>query len=450
MRNKRIVCQREFSEHQEIKSDKIMAEKYGLPTSGRLEGKIKLELLPNERGPMICKSPATSTVTFYRGSTAGAEQYLRKRVAAIVNANPWLASLLDKDPNSGEMAAYYPSKVDSSIRFKRCENVQLSLSNASYHTMVTNLGDALCKTSEQSLKTETPLWQVSLIPDKEEPEQGFALIVSCNHSLLDGHGFYKIYNMLSNDAEVESLSPVRKQELPSKILESMGGEPSLMTASPPGFLLRFIGGMLRNALFPTTKSMGFYVDQTWIDQQKSVAQNDEGNGVQYVSTNDILVSSFFKSCEADCASMAINFRGKVDDCGECDVGNYEELITYMPADFATPFLVRKSVTGPTYVRAAIPHTKMPTNWQHLGAKYGVITNWATFVRPLEIDGTQEMLHLPLFDFPKSTPASVLGAMVIFKPDPSKKEVACLCGGSQKMIDRVKASGMVGLQLGIEI
>ena len=415
-----------------------------------LKGYTKLELLPSERGPMICKSPATSTVTFYSGCTAKAEQQLTKRVAAIVAANPWLASFLEKDPDSGKLAAYFPPDANSSGCFKRRNTLKLSRRNASYHELVTGLGDALCKTSEESVGNKTPLWQVSLIPDAEEPEQRFALVVSCNHSLLDGHGFYKVYEMLSHEAKIEALSPTRKQELPEKILEAMGGEPSLMAASPPGFLLRFAGGMLQNAVFPMTKSLGFVVDPNWIEQQKKAAKNNEDKSVQYVSTNDIIVSSFSKSCEADCVSMAINFRGRIDGCEESDLGNYEDLVTYMPTDFATPVLIRKSVIGPLYTRAAEPHTEMLTNRQHLRAKYGVITNWATFARPLDIVGAHEQLHLPLFDFPKSTPASMLGAMVIFKPHPNGSEVACLCGGSQAMIDRVRASGMVDRPLGIEV
>jgi hypothetical protein len=57
------------------------------------------------------------------------------------------------------------------------------------------------------------------------PGGRFALIVSANHSLLDGHGFFAIYSMLSARAEVWALSPVRKQQLPATIAEAMGGGP---------------------------------------------------------------------------------------------------------------------------------------------------------------------------------------------------------------------------------
>ncbi len=73
-----------------------------------------------------------------------------------------------------------------------------------------------------------PLFKVSLIPDAEESLTLFAVVVSANHSLLDGHGYDRLFNMLSSDCEVQALSPVRKQAMPSKILAARGGAQSVM------------------------------------------------------------------------------------------------------------------------------------------------------------------------------------------------------------------------------
>lgn len=54
----------------------------------RSKGRVRLELLLAERGPLICKSPPTSAVTFFRGSTAEAGRCLDERVAAVVGATP--------------------------------------------------------------------------------------------------------------------------------------------------------------------------------------------------------------------------------------------------------------------------------------------------------------------------------------------------------------------------
>ena len=38
---------------------------------------------------------------------------------------------------------------------------------------------------------------------------------------MDGHGYYRIYNMLSEGASVESLDPARKVEIPPKMVAAM-------------------------------------------------------------------------------------------------------------------------------------------------------------------------------------------------------------------------------------
>mmetsp|Transcript_4307 Transcript_4307/g.13061 ORF Transcript_4307/g.13061 Transcript_4307/m.13061 type:complete len:141 (+) Transcript_4307:3-425(+) len=136
--------------------------------------------------------------------------------------------------------------------------------------------------------------------------------------------------------------------------------------------------------------------------------------------------------------MAVNFRGKIDGCGDDDVGNYEDLIAFTPRDYASPSLIRRSVSGPQYFRAT--GAPLPTNREHLAASYGAVTNWATFAEPLELDGVQQ-LHLPLLDWNASTPPSVFGAMVVFRPRAGR--LAAFVGGGSTFVERVKASGMVG-------
>jgi hypothetical protein len=291
------------------------------------------------------------------------------------------------------------------------------------------------------------------------------LVVSANHSLLDGHGYDRLFNILSSDCEVQALSPVRKQDMPSKILEAMGGEPSLMAESPPGFLFRFIGGQLYNYVFPATKAVGFYISEEWIAEQKKEKNNDD---VKFISTNDILVSTFCNLLDCDIALMAINFRGRINDCGHDDVGNYEDLMTYTRADYATPSLIRRSVSPPEgqhYGGRGTPRAPMPTNWEHASkATYGAITNWATFARPLVILGSiseknnggeakeeevvvaQQELHLPLFDFNATTPAHVFGANVIFRAGggaAGRPSLGVMVAGKAELIEAVKMSGMIG-------
>jgi hypothetical protein len=406
----------------------------------RLAPYQKIDLLPLERGPLICKSPATSTITYFKGNPAAAAEYFSARVDEIVTANPWLLGKLDRDEN-GVLVVFVPPAHSRNKKLFSIQNIELS---SHYHTMVSRLSDCLCGPSEEVEGTDKDLWKVTLIPDGTDK---FALVVSANHSFLDGHGYYKMYNMLSSDTPIQSLSPFRKMELLDDILEAQGGEVSFMTP-PPGFLFRFIGGVLRNALFPATQSYGFTISKTWIALQKKKQEE-----VPFVSSNDVLVSTFCRALDCDVAMMAMNFRGKVAGAGEDDLGNYEDLMAYRREDYATPgnlfasllfsspcctlyhhihqlilfpilfhfqpnptkpftnppppppppALIRKSVTGPIYTRAA--GTALPSNLEHLTrGTYGAITNWASFARLMcPATGATQTMHVPLFDFPKSTP-----------------------------------------------
>ena len=433
----------------------------------RVAGLVRLRLLPAETSPMVMMAPPNAAVTFFRGSPLASELYLRARVREIARANPWLLSCLDKDPETGEVCAFYREEVaseDDGMGGLFCgvdgQDVALSRS-ATYAEMVKALAPVLCKPSVEVVGTRDLLFKVALVPDADAPNERFALVVSGNHTLMDGHDFYKIFNMLSVKASVVRLSPIRKPDVPDRILAAMGGEPSLMSQCPSGFLARFVIGQIRSAAFPRTASMGFDVDAEWLQAQKAKASTDPDNGVEWVSTNDCIVSAFLSCADPDVGMSQCNFRGRVEGCDEGDVGNYEDLITYMRGDYESPALIRKSVSMPTrrlwtkgadwyYRRAGTPRTAMLSNWKHLtGGMYAVATNWSTFKQALCLDNAaEEELHVPIFDFPKVNPACVLSSMAVFCPAAGR--VAVLVAGTQALMEKVRESGMVGKPLGIDV
>jgi hypothetical protein len=298
---------------------------------------------------------------------------------------------------------------------------------------------------------------VSIIPDAMEPHARFALVVSANHSLIDGHDFYRLHKMLSSDATVAALDPARRQEIPGQILASMGGEPSLMARCPPGFLFRFLSSQMMNYLFPATKACGFYVSPKWIaaQKQKSHSLLLQDSGVYdppFISSNDILCSSFCALTACDVAMVNVNFRGRVAGLHDEHVGNYEDLLCLTPGDYHSPGLIRKSVSGcghGGFARAGEPLQGLPSNFQHAsGATYAAVTNWETFAAPLALAGCAQELHLPLFDFKQSTPARALSVMVIFKP--SEGKLGVMVAGKRDLIDAVMASDMVDAPLDVDM
>ena len=400
----------------------------------RLAGLRKLELLPSETGAVLLMSPSTSTVTFFAGDPVAAAAALASRVADVAALNPWLASVLDYD-DAGALACFYPATVDAPLF--RVVDAPLARTTP-YGAAVAAVDAALVATGEACAGTGAPLFRVSLVPDRDDPTGRFAVVVSASHVLVDGHGFYAVHNMLSADAPLRALSPERRFDVPAKMRAAAGGEPSLMAACPPGFLARFVFGQVWAALFPRTVFAGFYVDGAWLAAQKQRTR------LPFVSTNDCVVSAFLNCLQPDCALMAVNFRGKLEDFeGEDLAGNYEDLVTYTRGSYETPDLIRRSVAGPLYKRAG--GRAPPSNVEHLGATYGAVTNWSTFARPLDLGrGAAQDLHLPLFDWPKACPACVFGSLVLFRP--SAGRVAAMVAGTRALVDAVLACGAAGAPL----
>ena len=461
----------------------------------RVAGHRKIPLLPSERGPVVCMSPATSTITFFQGPMDVAAAYLAKRVSEIASSNPWLASVLDTDPETGEMAAFVPrgEKADAAQKRLFANRKDISVGFAPqrggeegervlpYHAMVRNLTQVLCKPSVESIGTGAPLFSVTLVSGARGDE--FAVIASANHSLVDGHTFYQIHNMLCRGETVRALSPVRKLDAPSRITEALGGVPSTMTACPPGFLVRFVGSQIASAVgfSAKTRVVGFYVNEAWIHDQKKLWRTPgspvkrltnritgsptKKSFVPFVSTNDCLVSAFANALRPTMCAMAANFRGKAPGLDDDDAGNYEDLIEYYDfsdtndetldsshsstCDYANPALIRRSVQGAPYARAVTTGTLSNADFLFRVGKVGVATNWATFAKPLDLfKGSTQVLHVPILDWPKANPAGLLGSMLVFRPHEGR--LAVMAAGDAAFVERLARSGMPGEKLALEL
>ena len=124
--------------------------------------KVAAEELPklsaSERGAVVTMSPATSTVTFFRGSPRRVANKLRNKVAAIVEANPWLAARLDDDED-GEMCLFVPPELPELFAVRH----DIAVERTPYASLVEALAPVLCGTSLEVRGTAKPLFQVSLV-----------------------------------------------------------------------------------------------------------------------------------------------------------------------------------------------------------------------------------------------------------------------------------------------
>ena len=130
----------------------------------------------------------------------------------------------------------------------------------------------------------------------------------------------------------------------------------------------------------------------------------KAEGADFVSTNDVVTSWFLKAAAADAPGpfmglMPVNFRGKVEGCEARDAGNYEDMITYLPPDVQTPWLIRRSLAGLRRVGGA----ELGPFWRRLRTRGSIVTNWTTFAEVAAIPGCRQDLHLPLYDVARFPP-----------------------------------------------
>ena len=415
--------------------------------------------------------PPVTTITLYEGTVPLA--YLRERIESMFQLNPWLTARIVKQGTADNVVALaYDRAADIEAAVERCLSVYapgdvgLTL-DGPYEELVRCLLPVQCARSKPATDEDEPLFKVAIVPIEKaastdthsRPLQramelpGFALVVSMNHTLGDGHTFYKLYGMLSADADVQALDPVRVAGFEEAKTEVIGQQENDMFASA-GVGLGIMGTCL-GAKMTRRQPQNVcihVIDPDWVAREKAKAQ--EAGDVPFISTNDALTSWFFHEMGSDLNIMVANFRGRnpaIQDRADHHAGNYEANVPYFPGDVESPSLIRQSIRstdgGFRARRAGVPPTGIPGFRKLLRNRTTLITNWATFYHDVILgneasgNGTaaqRPKLHLPIMER-DGIITSVWNNGIIFSPRAG--EVGIL------MITRRFDSDLLGQQSG---
>jgi hypothetical protein len=274
-----------------------------------------------ERGLLFGEFIGITTVTFYSGKAP--VDHLSKRVGEIVAANPWLASY--PATINGENAFVYnpdgssdePSRLDVGV----VEGVDAAVHQGlEYADLLDAVAPLTVKKINASPPTD-PLFRVTVVKDPSAPEERFALVMSISHVLVDGHGYYRVLDMLGGKAKVAAMSAVRSNEAAQRSEDLIGGDGMLANMKNPAMMLTLMKELVlkpklvQAGLLPPVKielSL-FEVNDAEIQAHKG-AVNPATDGVPWVSTNDVITSWCFRLNDARGSAMAINFRNRVDGC----------------------------------------------------------------------------------------------------------------------------------------
>ena len=406
-----------------------------------VEGKETLKLTEWELENLHL--PPVTTVTLYEGPPP--VEFLRNRIASMLESNPWLTSrIVKKNTTDGVLAMAYSNRFEANSIIEqyfsvyKIGDVGFSL-GMPYEELVRCLLSVQCTRSKPATDKNEVLFKVAVVPIEAQargcvqsmPLQqtialpGFALIVSMNHTLGDGHTYYKLYRMLSVDSEVEELDPVRVSDFEDTKTDIIGKKETAMFGSA-GLAFGILGTYL-GAKFGRRAPQNICinaVDPARVAREKTKVKQ-EGQ-VSFVSSNDVLSSWFFRKMESDTNIMVANLRSRqpsVLNLSDSHVGNYEANLPYFPGDVETPTLIRQSIRDADGAfrarRAGSPITETPSFWKLLRNKTSIITNWATFYCDVNLQDNNQTTIRPKLHFPimehDGLITSVWNNAIVFRP-----------------------------------
>ncbi|WP_459212156.1 hypothetical protein [Aquimarina rhabdastrellae] len=376
-----------------------------------------IPLLKEESSTIIKGENGITTITFYRGDKEQASKAIRSRLHEIVNHNTWLVGRLVKNGKHKNLQLAYPSTPISDdiidrIFFDSPAHIKIG-SETAYEELFKSAKPAIVEKGGKLVNKQGLVSRLTIVPDMHSTGKGFALIFSISHVVADGYTYYKIFNQLFTDKPVELLEVRRKQDAADRVTEIVGKKSFKFFHSAP-FILNLVGG----AIFgKKTKSYGFFVEPERINQVKTQIKENSGSGVDYISTNDILSSSFAKVTNSRICIMAVNLRSWIKDIDNDHAGNYAGGLLFDDDTGYQPVNIRKAFQG----GLPVPTTAkpLPKFFETLQSRFSLISSWADFQESHELKGCEQLFHLPLYDAKNAFP---LDAAVVFKAKPDQLAV----------------------------
>ncbi len=376
------------------------------------------------------------TITWMQGDYESAKVHLQKRLELMVKKNPWLLGRIEsitKQEGSCHLA-YSPKPEESNTNHESMkmqvvgeETLNVVSPSSSPLSRQMPLSKLNCILRESGLLVPNgprePVFKVSIVPCYENPKERFALLVQLSHAVGDGATYYKLFNMLCSMEEDEdsvlAMIPERITDSKKQIADILGKEESNYYSSF-GNIIRILRGKLASYIRGKPSQIHYgWVDASKMRDMKEKAAKEAG--IPFVSTNDVITSWYMNEVACPAGIMAINMRGRLSGYTDLHAGNYESGLFYNKEDFATPALIRRSLTK--YRRIVTGDKGMPPWYKVATTNIALVTSWATFANVIRIEGCKEDVHLPLFAdkyWPTTAPL-----LVIFRASAEKIGLAYL-------------------------
>ncbi len=239
-----------------------------------VEEEVIVPLLAMESSKGLMEEPGVTSITCYRGDLTKATVYIRARVKAIVDANPWLAGRLVRDKQHKNVQLVHPQTPVSDDLIERLFHpnpCKLRIgSEMPYEELSKEATSAVVKKGRKLINRPDLVTRITIVPDTNRREEGFALIFSISHIAVDGQTYYQILNSLSTTGTIQPLRATRNHEASEKVAAAVGKNEHDFSFSVP-MILNVMKGLI---FAKKAKCFAFYVDPDKVKTAKSqVAAN---------------------------------------------------------------------------------------------------------------------------------------------------------------------------------
>ena len=393
-----------------------------------------------ESSSQLLVESGVTTVTFFSSppfSSSGDDEFdkvatnLRERVRNILGANPWAAGKVIRNRNHKNLQLVYPKKISDEILDRILIISKIAANSIHSETPYDEMYSAIDKASaiipsgKSCINKDILSTKITLVPHQESAS--FALIMSMSHTIADGYTYYRILSMLSESISIESTNARRKVEI-NPTQDAWSTDDWNFITTNVGFIANLVWGFLFGS---KAKCFAFYTDDEKISSIKGEESQQEI--VEYVSTNDILVSNHSMITRPRLQTIAINFRGRVPGAEKNDGGNYEAVLFLDEKSYNSASVVRQAVQN--YERDATRTGRtadLPSTWKAWKSNplLGQLSNWSSFFDEIQLgeedSGWKQELHLPILNI-RQIP---FDCAVIFRPKANKTAIMYVCTSPQ--------------------
>mmetsp|Transcript_8558 Transcript_8558/g.8678 ORF Transcript_8558/g.8678 Transcript_8558/m.8678 type:complete len:444 (+) Transcript_8558:295-1626(+) len=334
-------------------------------------------------------------LTFYRGIPP--IEFLRGKVDDILMSNPWLNGHITSSENELYLN-YDKSGRNTSLCFTVIDVKHLheGLSYDRIRKIVTDENILKIKKGQESINNNNILFQVTVLKISNDK---FAILFGFNHVLGDANTLYQLYGMLSSSSQVFSMKLNKPSiELSKQMFERFGMNDSVSVIKSFPATCQSLLFSIYYMIFPAVKQTIHYINEEYIESQKKKHLTSPSNErtADFISTNDIITSWYFKACRVLYGIYMVNARGRMTELNADNTyaGNYGMLITLTPPDYATPALVRQSLK--CFRRYVTGDKPLPSAYNLLlGHRMAGVSNWSAIYQDVQLPGCVQLLHLPI-------------------------------------------------------